>query len=528
MKKKSIAASLSSAILLTSLIGCSSSEGQPAAPSADAGTTNKKMKLTFLSANYDKVTANGYANNQIKEKFNVDIDILPIPNDANARKDAILLKIASGEIPDTWADLPFTAYNKLVDQGAVAEVPQEMLEKYAPKYMAWLKKYLGNDPFIYTRRNGKNYSLPIVWSLGPTWQVLGIRQDWLDKVGLSKTPESLDDLEVMLRKFRNDDPDGNGKKDTYGWTVKSEAIENLFSPIFGAFDLYPGAFVDRGGKLVRGEVEPGAKEALTLLNKWYKEDLIDPEFVLNKQKNVEDKVISEKIGMVQDAWYKFIPRDAFNSGLFYEKTKEKNPNAKWTTISGPKGPAGKLGITQRNPIPSSGVQLGVHMSKDPDKMIRYIQLWEERSFNPEFYEKLVYGEKGKTYKINADGDFEYIPPYDKEEERIKFGIGDQYGTSFNDYDLQAPYMTKSKLMPIRKQAESVAKGEYDVMSPVELPIYYENKDRLDQLTIKNFIDFITGKRPISQFNDFVDEWNKSGGSKVMEEAQKEYEKMKKK
>ncbi|CAG7615478.1 extracellular solute-binding protein [Paenibacillus allorhizosphaerae] len=535
MKKRVVTAFTSAALLAGLIAGCTApgdggkgSSPGGTAPSPDEGSLAKKLRMVNYSSNFDKMNVNGFAYNLIKQKFNVDIELLPIPNDVNARKDAIFLKIASGEIPNTWSDLRFPDYNKLVREGAVAEIPEELLQKYAPKYMAWLKKHLGDDPFKYTRRDGKNYSMPIIWTLGPTQRVLGIRQDWLDKVGITKKPETLDELENALRKFRNDDPDGNGKKDTYGLTGRSDSLEQIFTSVFGAFGVYPGAFYEENGKIVRGDVQPGAKQALTVLNKWYTEDLLDPEFVLNKSTNVEDKVVSGKVGMVQDSWWRFLPREAFFSGLLHDKTKENNPNAKWTLLAGPKGPDGKQGMTQGNPIISSGVQFGKPLEKNRELMIRYIQIAEERSFNPQFYESLVYGEKGKTYRVTESGDFEYIPPYDKEEERIKFGIGEAYGTSFNDYDMQAPYATKSNLRQMRKDAEAVAKGKYDILAAVDMPEYFEVKDRLDQMTLKNYVDFIIGKRPVGQFDQFVDEWKKAGGAKTMEVAQREYDKTMKK
>lgn len=44
---------------------------------------------------------------------------------------------------------------------------------------------------------------------------LGYRTDWAEKLGLSE-PKTVDDVYNMLYAFRNLDPDGNGKRDTFG------------------------------------------------------------------------------------------------------------------------------------------------------------------------------------------------------------------------------------------------------------------------------------------------------------------------
>lgn len=54
------------------------------------------------------------------------------------------------------------------------------------------------------------------------------RKDWLDKLGL-EVPKTLDDYEKVLTAFVEEDPDGNGKKDTAGLaSVLSELM-------FGAY-----------------------------------------------------------------------------------------------------------------------------------------------------------------------------------------------------------------------------------------------------------------------------------------------------
>lgn len=521
--KKVIPVTLSFALFGVVLAGCSTGNDVKGEQTA-APQVQKKMKLSYLNQNFDKTVKDSYAIKYVENKFNVDIEQLPRSKDNY--KDELLLKVASGEIPDVWVDLGFPEYEKLVNQGAVAEIPQEMIEKNAPHYWAWLKKHLGDDPLKLYKRDGKNYSMPIIQTLGPDRTVVGLRKDWLDQVGITKNPETLEEFEDALRKFRNNDPDKNGKKDTYGWTGQAVGVKDIFSPVFGAFGVYPGTFTDKDGKIVRGEIEPGAKQALTLLNKWYKEELLDPEFVLNKGQNVDDKIISSKAGIVTASWYQFITKAAFFDGKYYDKLRVNVPNANWVLTAGPKGPDGQQGTVQLNPIASSGGQFGKHMENDKEKMAKYLQVADATAFDAETFENIVYGEKGKTYKKGEKGDYSYLPPYDKEEEQIKFGIGQQYtflGKSFNDYDFQTPYMTLNELMSLRKASEHIGKGKYDIMQPIAIPAYNENIDALDQLTLKTYIDIITGQRPVSDFDKYVEEWKKAGGSKVMAEAQKKYE-----
>ncbi|MBP1988792.1 extracellular solute-binding protein [Paenibacillus eucommiae] len=531
-QKRKVLQSLSTVLLVAAIAGCSSnpssSPNVSTTPTAAATKApEKQMMMQFYSVTPEKVVTDGYAGKLIREHFNIDFEVQPRKGETYVQNTQ--LSIASGEVPDTFEGLDVINFDKLVDQDVLAEIPPELLEKHAPKYMEWLKKALGDDPLRYSMRNGKNYAMPILWTIGSKRMVFGMREDWLNKVGITKVPETLDELEAAMIKFRNEDPDNNGKKDTYGLTGGADSVEGFFSPVFGAFGLYPGLFTEKAGKVVLGEVQPGAKDALEVLHKWYKQDLIDPEFIINKGTNITDKVVSEKIGVAWNSWWAFIPAEAFSGGDFYDKLLEKNPNAKWAITSGPVGPNGEFGINQTNPVVGSGRQYAKKLEQDPDKMIKYIEIIEATNFaDLELYEKLRYGEENKTYK-KVNGDIEWIPPYDKEEERIKFGLSFfSVPGGFNDYDLLAPYMTKNKYMTTRKDIEAKVKGKYDLLSPIQRPVFAEYKDRLDQFTKKNLVDFVTGKRPVGEFDKYVEEWKQMGGDKVMAEAQQKYDELFKK
>ncbi|MCX4908174.1 sugar ABC transporter substrate-binding protein [Streptomyces sp. NBC_00878] len=62
--------------------------------------------------------------------------------------------------------------------------------------------------------DGKTYGVPFSRQAFNTY----IRKDWLKKLGLD-VPQTWDDLTKVATAFATKDPDGNGKKDTYGMVV---------------------------------------------------------------------------------------------------------------------------------------------------------------------------------------------------------------------------------------------------------------------------------------------------------------------
>ncbi|MFR6331699.1 MAG: extracellular solute-binding protein [Eisenbergiella sp.] len=100
----------------------------------------------------------------------------------------------------------------MIESGKVKAIDED-IEKYMPDR---LKEIYDKYPqtFYPVIKDGKTYGIACTPFL-TEGQVMIIRQDWLDKLGL-KAPTTLDEFEEVIRAFTEQDPDGNGKKDTYG------------------------------------------------------------------------------------------------------------------------------------------------------------------------------------------------------------------------------------------------------------------------------------------------------------------------
>lgn len=527
-KNKWFAGMICAALAASLLAGCAASNGSKDTAQNGGGTdagegSPAKPKLAFWSLNPDQTKVDSPGVTAIKDKFGIDVEFMPISSDSY--KEKVNLMLASGQIPDWWKEPTLPDYEKFIQQGVAAAIPQELIEKNMPNYMKWIKRFLGDDPFKYVKRDGKIYGLPTVWDIGIDGMQLGFREDWLKKVGIDRIPETLLEMEEALTKFRNNDPDGNGKKDTYGMTATGDSL-GLFSSVFGAYDVYPGIFREKDGKIVRGEIEPGAKQALEVLNRWYKNELIDPEFVVNKSNNFEDKMLTGKAGAAEYYWWSFIPGAAFLGGKTWDdQIKEADPNAGWVTEGGVKGPDGKYGMQQSSPYSGTGLMFGKQMEKEPEKLEKYLQVFEASQFDAEIYKKLNFGIEGTHYNMSDKGTVEFIAPYNDEKERKKLGINGGYSMSgsFNDYDFQTSFTSDEKLRPLAKSTRAKSVKVFDILSSYQKPVFNEYADRLNQYTLQNYIDFITGRKPLSEFDSFVEGWKKNGGDKVLEEAQKVYD-----
>jgi putative aldouronate transport system substrate-binding protein len=162
--------------------------------------------------------------------------------------------------------------------------------KYPAKFWDQMKK---PDGHIYSVRADNN------WGQGGTLPT--VRWDWVEKLGLAKKYESnqkltLDDYYALLKAFTVNDPDGNGKADTYGLAIGYTLYET--QPFFGAAGAIRLYAQDAKGKVYSPYTQDNTKPVWEFLRKLYNEKILEPNFVTNSSGNFQDLFMSDKTGMI--------------------------------------------------------------------------------------------------------------------------------------------------------------------------------------------------------------------------------------
>lgn len=189
---------------------------------------------------------------------------------ASSGNEQFNLLIASGNLPDV-IEYNFTTYSGGPEK-AIADkviIPlNDIIDKHAPN----LKKYLDENPEMrkeLSTDNGNLYVFPGIGT-GTTNVTSGmmLRADWLDELGL-QPPETIDEWTHVLREFKTK----KGAQTPVTFVLGDFDQERLN----GAYGVGIGFYIDNG-KVKYGPAEPGYKDYLALLNSWYKEGLMDPDF----------------------------------------------------------------------------------------------------------------------------------------------------------------------------------------------------------------------------------------------------------
>ncbi|RAV14164.1 extracellular solute-binding protein [Paenibacillus contaminans] len=489
----------------------------PAAPKAD-----KTYKISWVTGQSQPVDANAEMIKYWEEKLKIDLDVWNIESTKYA--DLLGLKFASGEIPDRMLLSGFSNLQKYASQDILAEIPLDMLKKYAPNVYAMTEKSFPNA-FNYAKVNGKIYGIPRLSFYSTFRSPIVWRGDWLKNVGIDKAPETLDEFEKAVYKLTKEDPDKNGKNDTYGLSTTALPL------VYGAYGYLPEVWAEKDGKLVYGGIQPEMKEALKLLSKWYKDGVIDPEFVTGENKGgywaLSHAFINGRIGLSSlGVYYHWKPVLFEGDGASHDylEVKKVNPQAADSLLHGmpPKGPNGKMGVPQNSMLSGVFISFGKQLEKEPDKLAKILQVIEAISATSyENYVTAMYGIQGKHW----DFDKNQIPAL---KNNLQTQDLEKMGANSVIESLELPEYTQKRVGIASKWAEEHGFSKGGMVNKLLAPLASEGKylAELNKMREQYYISIITGDKPIDAFDEFVAKWKSSGGDQLTKEANDWYAQVK--
>ncbi len=297
-------AALSMSIFLAAgvLAGCKAGEGakEPAAsqpdgsPDSQPTTQEERPKVTILTnINVDTegtdVNDNDYIR-YIEEQTGIDIEFI---NDTSSNYPQKLNTImTSNNIPD---GVMLMGDTQRTDLARFAE--EELLlplDSYIDQYPN-LKENIKKEAWDVTRFDGKIYGVPFQrYDSSPYMTFL--RRDWLEKLNIDPEKDlvTIEDWYQVLKRFVEEDPDGNGQDDTYGLTATTSGTHFTNFTFLDSFGAAKAKYVD--GELLPNYMLPEYKEWLKFMHKLYEEKILDPNFIVDDASTLWDKVTGGKYG----------------------------------------------------------------------------------------------------------------------------------------------------------------------------------------------------------------------------------------
>lgn len=448
----------------------------------------------------------------------------------NGYSDKLNLAVASGDIPDAVI-VNGAQLARLVDAGALAD-----LTPYIPKFVSpQLQNYYKaskNAALKTATYSGKIMALPNVNVGSDAVDWLWIRQDWLDRLKL-KAPSTMADVEKVARAFIDQDPDGDGKKDTGGLAAKSDlyGLANDVTglrAVFNSVSSFPQVWQKNAkGKVFYGSVSPQTKQALTTLNSWYKSGLLDREFATTTQDKAVQALTAGRTGLFFGPWWM----------SFYPLTDslKLDPKARWTLV--PVRSADGVFRSSHSEVSSNYLAVKKGYS-NPEAAIKVmnveVDLMRQLNGAPQVYPNLneiwgsvmpfgmtldyydaverrgtlinnVFTGKVKASTLNAEET--------KDLEACKKDQAKPYA------DLDAWATCFARRVASLAMVKNPAQGPTPLPEATRVVTVDSNWPTLTKLESQAMLQFITGARPISQWDAFVKQWNDQGGAAITAKVQ---------
>ena len=315
------------------------------------------------------------------EHLNIEIDYLwMVPSAQGAER--FQLAIATGEIPDIVA-LGRRDFAEFGEFGMLRCL-RDAYERYIHPDIRAMFEYGNNVHLDLSSRDGKLLALPMVSDPLQQTQLLWYRHDWMEELGLS-IPTSIDEVIEMAVAFVENDMSGQGN--TTGIGMQATLISGWMPDARGIFHghgAYPTAWLQRGGELVPGTIQPEVQDALNTLRRMYALGALNPEFATMNMDQVAADITGDRVGIVFGEWW--LPNWPFNSNL------DTNPDADWraTTIVTPQGTPGTTILNRMNIGTFRGVTANAPAGAEV-AFIKMINLYWDIMYNIDALE--IYGDR---------------------------------------------------------------------------------------------------------------------------------------
>lgn len=492
-------------IMASLLAGCSSSEGGQTPTEAPAASNNGDTQSEKISINMMSIAYEGGAwsdkhpvIDELNKKLNIDLKIQWIPADNFSEKLGVMA--ASNSFPDVFR-INSAEFLKWRDKGVFLDIAP-MLSQYPN-----LVKEMDAETLAIGNPKGKTYALP---NWNPEYrETIFIRKDWLDKLNL-KSPTTLDEFYEVAKAFTNNDPDGNGKNDTMGYSfaiANNRSFTRGADPLRFAFGLANG-WKESGEGIIPWQAQTKElTEYLAFTRKMYADGLLDKDFAINKQQDPDFKFESNKVGFTN------IPAtNIYDTGL--PNLKKVVPTAEILQLAPPKGPAGLQGNTTY----ATTNKVVINAKIDKKKQERIMALMDYM-VTDEGHNLITYGVEGIHYKKTGDK-YEVLPAFESDRPML---INFWFFHRFDPLNTVRPWEDQEK--PKKVQALFEENKKYlvkDKGAGLFSETYTKSGATLDQKLMGEMVAIIMGQKPLEAIDAAVEAWKKDGGNKMIEEMNEQY------
>ncbi|MDD9956801.1 MAG: extracellular solute-binding protein [Anaerolineaceae bacterium] len=357
----------------------------------------------------------------------------------------------------------------------------DLLEEYGQNILQVIPE---NQWAQMTDADGNIMGIPRSTPTSPyiTW----VRQDWLDELGL-EVPATLEELEATIEAFQAHNPDA---------FVATRPQDITWSTLAGFTPNGRSNWLDPDDGMVKPWVlQPGVKDWLTKLNEWWNAGYFYPETFTNFDAPEVFRTCNLGVWM---AWYSRIT-------LITPQIESNCEGIEWarTSIVGPEGY-----IATSRPQNASAYVI-TRKAQNPEAVMKFMD-WVYHADTTDNQLTARYGIKGTHW--------DYQDPETRTVEVYDSGYVSEYMLPNLNIEIRYSVLDPARAWHVQYLGSTLIDLS-DAKKPFDADISY-NLSRIAEDTpylgdIQRLMDeqtilFITGARPLDQFDDFINELNMAG------------------
>lgn len=423
------------------------------------------------------------------------------------------LMLASDQLPDViqwdFAGYPGGAL-KAIDDGIILKL-NDLIDSYATN----LTTFLENNPIFrkdYALDDGTYYGFPFLRShpMLLVWRGPVVRDDFVEAAGLD-LPVTIDDWTEMLRAF---------KADGITYPFSMAGLNELWGQeLAGAFEASSEYFLTKEGTVAYGPIQDGFKDYLTMMNTWFTEGLLDPDFATQDLATLRSKILNGEVGA-------FMGNMGGGIGYLYNtigKTTDPSIDFSLAGVGQPVLEEGQKSRFGQYDNYMTSMQASVSADVDEAILPRLIE-WLDYGYGYDGYILFNFGVEGKSFTwddttptVTTVFDLPAYPRYmdcitNNPDLAITLAASNWINMHFGGVGVQAPeYLQQfndnedqmGAMYTWMESSDFSAKMPRISYTTEEADLRAAYQSQLDTYRDEWIIKFITGTEPLDKFDDFV-------------------------
>ncbi|WP_199621115.1 extracellular solute-binding protein [Paenibacillus alkalitolerans] len=484
---------LSVVMSAAALAGCAYTSGTAA--------SQNRTHITIMANLHSLEVPSDKIEKLVEEKTGTELDIQWIPDGSNDEK--VNAAISTGTLPKALYlknAASFPLFRDQIRNGLFWEIGS-LLDDYPN--LSRLKTEVLNNISV----NGKLYGLYQERPLSR--QGIIYRKDWADTLKL-KAPATLDELYVMLKQFTHNDPDRNGKDDTFGLTDRGDLVYGAFKTVSTYFGT-PNGWGEQDGKLLPEFMFPEYMETMKFFRKLHQEGLVNRDFPVTGKVDQQALLLNGKAGMYIGAMGDVISLES--------RLKAAVPEAALDVHNRIKGPKG-YGVWANQGYGT--VVLFPKSAIHTEAELKDVLAFFDRLMSAEISNLIYWGIEGSHYELKKGK----VVPTDntklthKEVKPYQSLLIGGPSTISGMLEPEFPLRAKEKAEALTKDNESML--IHDPTAFLESDTYNEKGVRLQETIKDATYKFMLGLIDEQAFQSEIERWLEQGGSKIIEEYNASY------